>query len=271
MRLQRAGMLMLGIVLVSAVLPAGAAEASGTAAQGSHVGSHVPVATVASAQRLLQIRDGIPTRQPLASALGDSLTVWYPDPSAGVVVVGVTKVTAPITAAARATWGSGVRVIQRDRPELATKVTRIKGPLRRVKVDALGRVGSGGVMPALAPYPGRLLDAQPYYGGTRIGYVVSVSGGYSITQCTAAFADSLRQMLTAGHCFPTGSSSSRGTWTAPRAGFTPAPWAVPTGFSGVTTGPTPLTSTRRPLARSHPPATSTGTRRAPTSGWVTPT
>lgn len=198
MRLRRLKVVMLGVVVMSASLPVGNALASDASVS---TGS-VPAGTVHSAQQLLQIRDSIETKQPLAGALGRSLTVWYSDPNTNVVVVGVTKVTEQITAAARATWGSAVRVVQRDRPVAAAKITRIDGSLRRVKIGS-GALTADGVAPsAIAPFPSRLLDAQPYYGGTRIGLVTTVTGGFIVTECTAAFADSRGQMLTAGHCFP---------------------------------------------------------------------
>ena len=76
------------------------------------------------------------------------------------------------------------------------------------------------VTPNLAPFPSRLLDAPPYYGGTEIGVPNFPSAG-SITICTAAFSNALARMLSAGHCFPINKVVQQGyfdsatlTWTA---------------------------------------------------------
>jgi hypothetical protein len=159
------------------------------------------VGTPPSASELIQIRDALTTRQPFAGVVNASLATWYADTQTGVVVAGVTRVTPKIVDAARVTWGSAVKVVQQDRPQLATRVSRMPGKIRKVDVESKSTSGAGNPTTlATAPYPSRLLDAQPYYGGTRIGIPNYPSSGY-ITECTAAFNDTRNQMLTSGHCF----------------------------------------------------------------------
>lgn len=161
--------------------------------------SRSPGAPQRGLAELLQIRDSVPLRQPFASAAGSSLSVWYPDPATGTVIVGVTRVTPAIVAAARSTWGSTVRVVQRDRPQVATRVSRVTRTLQVASSGkSLGKTAAPA--PATAPAPSRLLDAPPYYGGTRIGVPDYPSAGY-ITECTAAFSNATKAMLSAGHCF----------------------------------------------------------------------
>jgi hypothetical protein len=126
--------------------------------------------------------------------------MWYPDPSTGKVVAGVTRVTPVIVAAARSTWGDAVTVVQRDRFSVASKVARMTSAVK-VASTSTKPATSAAVTPNLAPFPSRLLDAQPYYGGTEIGVPNFPSAGI-ITFCTAAFSNALGRMLSAGHCFP---------------------------------------------------------------------
>lgn len=72
-----------------------------------------------------------------------------------------------------------------------------------MKVSAC-RTGAGA---ALAAAPTRLLDAPPYYGGTRIFRTCVQDGQTWVVQCSTAFAvasGSNRQMVTAGHCGASG-------------------------------------------------------------------
>jgi hypothetical protein len=93
-----------------------------------------PDGTASAAPRtlsqLLQLRDALPQREPFASAAGSSLSMWYPDPSTGKVVAGVTTVTPTIVAAARITWGDAVTVVQRDRFSVASKVARMTSAVK---------------------------------------------------------------------------------------------------------------------------------------------
>ena len=99
---------------------------------------------------------------------------------------------------------------------VAPRATRTADMVASVPLDTqrsssmLGKAARTASAPAVAPSPGRLLDATPYWGGDRIVRFWTDSAGRSwIGQCTVAVRarsnnSSAYYMLTAGHCGPTG-------------------------------------------------------------------
>jgi hypothetical protein len=174
----------------------------------------VAVRVVRYSQRELdRTKAEVTSLQPWVSLVRPVLATWGSDPITDTVTVGLTKLTPELKAAARAAFGGRVTLVQRQRPELAVKVTKLRRGYRVVHIPR--RAGSKGrsrvLVSGAAPQPSRLIDEVPYYGGDRIYQLVSGSGGTTtIIQCTTGFAFTTPAMSTAGHCGAPGSAWTQG-------------------------------------------------------------
>jgi hypothetical protein len=154
-------------------------------------------------------------RQPWITLAKPILATWGIDPGTDKVLIGLTKITPQITAAARSAFGDEVTLIRQKRPQLAIKLMTLPPGYRTAKLSLPHKASARPEkLPALpnqtAPYPSRLTDATPYYGGDRIYRLVSSSGGTLIIQCTVAFTWTTPGMTSAGHCGPTGTVWTQG-------------------------------------------------------------
>lgn len=166
-----------------------------------------------SQSQLSSTMAAVTLRQPWASIARPVLASWGLDPRSDEVVIGVTAITPQLAAAARATFGDEVSLVRQQRPRSAIRVTALPRGYRTVKLS-LPPKGSARhaapSVPAQAPYPSRLTDEAPYYGGDRIYRLVSSSSGTLIVQCTVAFTWTTPGMTSAGHCGPTGTIWTQG-------------------------------------------------------------
>jgi hypothetical protein len=146
----------------------------------------------------------IDVAEPWATASRNMLTSWFADPASGRVRVGLTEVTAQLRQLAHDAFGDQVELFAQDRFNAAVRRDRVD-QVRSVKISASRSRTGTGASPAVAPT--RLLDATPYYSGTRIFRTYVQDGQNWVIQCTTAFAvasGSNRQMVTAGHCGASG-------------------------------------------------------------------
>jgi len=171
---------------------------------------HVKLVEVAhSTRELTAIMRAVESAEPWASTVRETLSNWYPDYRTNTVHVGLTTVTAQARAAASAVFGDRVVLEQQPRFNSATKSVPFNGKVVTVPSRSKKTGPSAGA--SIAPSPGRLLDATPYWGGDRIvRFWTDSSGQQWITQCTVAVRarsnnSSTYYMMTAGHCGPTGS------------------------------------------------------------------
>ncbi|MFE0590110.1 alpha-lytic protease prodomain-containing protein [Micromonospora echinospora] len=157
----------------------------------------------------------VPERQPFASVAGKNLSAWYVDPAQNKVVIGMTQVTPEARSAAAQTFGATVDLVVMPRHRTMVRRDRIDGDKLEVRAAprAAAERRSGPRAATVAAAPTRLLDAQPYYGGSRIVRTYTEGGSTYVAQCTAAFTvttTSTLRMSTAGHCGATGTAWQQG-------------------------------------------------------------
>jgi hypothetical protein len=171
-----------------------------------------------SQQQLTATMSQITRRQPWSALAKPVLATWAVDPRTDTVLVGVTRLTPQLRAAALAAFGEQVTLVQQQRLQLATSVTQLRPGYHVVSVASpykkamrAGAAGGGAsAVPQVAPQPSRLLDETPYFGGDRIYRLISSGGVTYIIQCTVAFMWSPAAMSSAGHCGPTGTIWAQG-------------------------------------------------------------
>lgn len=148
----------------------------------------------------------ITSQQPWASLSKNLLSVWYVDPPANKVYVGVTRVTSGLASAARSAFGDSVELARHERPVTQNLVQPVPAG-KRLRFQRISQITKA-ASPAVTAPP-RLLDSTPYWGGDRIVYHTSSS----IIQCTAGFYwinGSTKAMSTAGHCSANGQAWLQG-------------------------------------------------------------
>jgi len=152
----------------------------------------------------------IDVAEPWATASRNKLTSWFADPASGRVRVGLTQVTPQLRQLAHDAFGDQFELFTQDRFNAAVRRDRVD-QVRAVKVSpSRSRTGTA---QSLAAAPTRLLDATPYYSGTRIYRTYVQNGKNWVLQCTTAFvvaSGSNRQMVTAGHCGASGTVWTQG-------------------------------------------------------------
>ncbi|MER6798320.1 hypothetical protein [Amycolatopsis mediterranei] len=137
------------------------------------------------------------------------VTAWHIDEDANQVVIEIANPSDKDVLALRDRYGSGlVRVISGRRPTTAAKVTTTEKPIK------LQKASKGSIaVPSQAKSPSRLLDFPAYNSAVRI-FTVGPSptgSGSTIFECTTAMnRASLTQVVTAGHCGPTGTTFYQG-------------------------------------------------------------
>lgn len=138
----------------------------------------------------------VTSAQPWAAIVRTSLADWYVAPGGAKVVIGLTRITGPARAAARAAFGSDAELVLAPQP-----------------MSAIGR-GTATRIVHLSSRPGaqqsgtgnRRADRPPFYGGDEIISYYRISAGkYRYAECTSSWDASYpvrkwNVMLTAGHC-----------------------------------------------------------------------
>jgi hypothetical protein len=162
-----------------------------------------------SHQQLAATMAAVTQRQPWASLSEPLLASWGIDPRSDTVVIGLTKLTAQLVSAARATFGDQASLVQQQRPNSAIRMTPLPPGYHTVKVSPTAR-NSAGHGPAVAPFPSRLTDNFPYYGGDRIYKLVTINGQEYVNECTVAFTWNPSGMTSAGHCGPLNTQWTQG-------------------------------------------------------------
>jgi len=133
------------------------------------------------------------------------VTAWHIDEDANQVVIEIANPSDKDVLALRDRYGSGlVRVISGSRPITARKVTTSEKSIKLQKVSK-----SSTAMLDQAKSPSRLLDFAAYNSAVRI-FTLDPDGN-TIYQCTTAMnRKSLTEVVTAGHCGPTGATFYQG-------------------------------------------------------------
>jgi hypothetical protein len=159
----------------------------------------------------------ITTEQPWVKLFSNVVAWSAIDQRNNIFTVAVTTLDQETRRLVERAFGDRVALVPGERLTFASKVTKVHGPVQVKKVDSGNKSTASAPqaddMPRVAPYPSRLLDGQPYYGGGRI-YRIEASGDeVYIIQCTVAFAYSGPSMQTAGHCSPSGGTYwTQGYW-----------------------------------------------------------
>ena len=149
----------------------------------------------------------VDTVEPWASTAHPSLTSWFVDPSSGRVRIGLTTVTPQMRQLATSAFGDRAELFRQDR----FKSQDLRIPASEV-AGVVHRSGRGTSNAALAA-TNRLTDAPPFRAGSRIWSFQTINGTQYIIQCTTGWvvgSGSTRQMATAGHCSPAGTSWDQG-------------------------------------------------------------
>jgi hypothetical protein len=137
------------------------------------------------------------------------VTAWHIDEDANQVVIEIASPSDKDVLALRDRYGSGlVRVISGRRAITAEKVTTSEKPIKLQKVSK-----SSIALLNQAKSPSRLLDFAAYNSAVRIFRVgpSSTGSGSTIYECTTAMhRKSLTEVVTAGHCGPTGATFYQG-------------------------------------------------------------
>jgi hypothetical protein len=189
---------------------AGASRAAGGA--GTFRLAIVPVER--NLRELNQVMAAVETREPFASLVRDTLSVWHVDPATSRVRIGLTTVTPAARAAAVEAFGDAVELVPADRQRtMSSKRLAPQG----LKIAALR---SAPLRAQQAAVPNRRLDAVPYYGATRMVRTWVQDGKTWVGECTVSYqvyvnGGSTRNQTTAGHCAPTGTVWQQGYFDVP--------------------------------------------------------
>jgi hypothetical protein len=194
---------MTGVLQVARSATAAPEQASGTASVWWLRFVRAPY----SFAELQQVMKSVTTEQPWARLSAPYLSSWYVNAAGDQVVIGLTRLTPQLLAAAARAFGDRARLVAMARPMLATADVTTRSAPRVVEWRA--RALRSGTGPDDDAFCSRLLDCTPYTAGDRIVWYQSNSSGTTIVQCTLGYPwvpkgkkVDYHVATTAGHCAP---------------------------------------------------------------------